>query len=168
MIIDIEDQAWVSLIRFKDTSKKVNNYYPMLGVTLSLHDLVICKEVRDNFLRLIESVKRHRENGIVDHINRNGQDNRRCNLRYVTHQQNMQNRGKKGTRNGKPTTSKFKGVIFDFGEKRKKLWRANWITPDRKLHTKRFLTENEAVEFRDAIIMELYPEHGFINKKEDS
>ena len=44
---------------------------------------------------------------LVDHINHNTLDNRKCNLRLCTHQQNMFNRKKR-----KNTTSKYKGVVW--------------------------------------------------------
>jgi hypothetical protein len=50
----------------------------------------------------------------IDHINRNKLDNRKKNLRYVTHQQNMMNSSKK-----KDNTSGFRGVWWN---KRDKKW----------------------------------------------
>jgi len=56
----------------------------------------------------------------VDHINSNGLDNRKQNLREATHAQNMANRRK--ARNGK---SPFKGVTYDPGNRKTKaVWRA--------------------------------------------
>ena len=46
---------------------------------------------------------------VVDHINGNRLDNRRCNLRFVTHQQNAFNTRKHRVENG---TSRFKGVSY--------------------------------------------------------
>ena len=54
----------------------------------------------------------------VDHINGNGLDNRRCNLRLVTNAQNAMNRNKYE----KNLSSKYKGVSW---EKSRKKWRAD-------------------------------------------
>jgi hypothetical protein len=54
----------------------------------------------------------------VDHVDRNPMNNRRSNLRVVTHAQNQQNRGRGGGRNN---TSGFRGVSFD---KRTQRWAA--------------------------------------------
>jgi hypothetical protein len=59
----------------------------------------------------------------VDHINGNGLDNRRSNLRLATKSQNMQN-----MRLSRINTSGFKGVCWD---KDRGKWRAH-ITLDRK------------------------------------
>lgn len=45
------------------------------------------------------------EGMIIDHINRDGLDNRKCNLRFCTHWQNSLNASKRMN-----TTSRFKGV----------------------------------------------------------
>lgn len=52
----------------------------------------------------------------VDHINGNGLDNRRNNLRFVTQSQNMMNAKKR-----RNTTSKYKGVSWN---KHHKKWKA--------------------------------------------
>lgn len=63
---------------------------------------------------IVTSARMHRlimdaPNGMdVDHINHNILDNRRCNLRVVTHHQNMMN-----IKKNKKHSSKYKGVYFD-------------------------------------------------------
>jgi len=54
----------------------------------------------------------------IDHINHNGLDNRRCNLRICTHQENTFNT------NGFKRKSKYKGVSKRVDHNRKKPWRA--------------------------------------------
>jgi len=56
------------------------------------------------------------EGKVVDHINHDGMNNRKSNLRPATHAQNMQNRKK----SLQPSTSKYKGVYWD---KECKKWR---------------------------------------------
>lgn len=72
----------------------------------------------------------------VDHVNRNKLDNRRGNLRIVTHAQNMQNVGANAT-----STSMHRGVSWD-SESRK--WRAVGFVNGRIYHLGRFTDELEA------------------------
>lgn len=79
----------------------------------------------------------------LDHINRNPSNNFIDNLREVTHQQNHMNRKKDKHINGKPTSSKYKGVSW---HKQTKKWRA-YIMIDYKLkHLGCFISEIEAAE----------------------
>ena len=78
----------------------------------------------------------------IDHINRNRSDNRICNLRDVTRQQNMCNAGDYPT-----NTSGRKGVYWD---KRDSRWRACIFNKGRYLSLGYFGTQAEAVAARVA------------------
>lgn len=78
----------------------------------------------------------------IDHINRNRSDNRICNLRDVTHQQNVQNAG-----NFCNNTSGRKGVYWN---KRDSCWSARFLLGDKYLSLGCFKTFDEAVAARAA------------------
>lgn len=75
---------------------------------------------------------------VVDHINGNGLDNRRCNLRVCSHSENMQNR--KMHRNNQ---SGYKGIYFD-PDLNGRPWRAQIRAYGRKYNLGRFDTAEEA------------------------
>jgi hypothetical protein len=79
----------------------------------------------------------------IDHINLDGLDNRRCNLRHATRSQNASNR--RGWVNGGAITSEFKGVSWD-AERR--LWRATVTVAGRRVRN-RFRSERAAAEWYD-------------------
>lgn len=71
----------------------------------------VCRVVKAGGRRTQEKLHRRILNAApgvqVDHINGDGLDNRRCNLREATHSQNQQNRGK-----NRNNSTGFKGVDF--------------------------------------------------------
>ena len=79
--------------------------------------------------------------GEVDHVNRNGLDNRRENLRPATRNQQMQNAAKRTTGG---TTSRFKGVCWWAGK-----WQANINANGRQFYLGRFDDEEEAARAYD-------------------
>lgn len=89
----------------------------------------------------------------VDHINGDGLDNRRCNLRFCTNSQNFQNAKK---RSG--CTSKYKGVYWD---KNAQKWRTQICPPDNKGNTRHigcFDDEVVAAKAYDRAAIELFGE----------
>jgi len=77
----------------------------------------------------------------VDHIDHNGLNNQKSNLRICTHQENLLNAQKMKGRLGKPTTSKYKGVYWDKDHRK---WRARISTKERKIHVGLFHSEEDA------------------------
>lgn len=83
--------------------------------------------------------------GMVDHINGNGLDNRRCNLRIVTPRQNCQNQHVK-------RASKYPGVRF---HSQNKNWIAEIQTKGIRRHLGVYKTEKEAFKAYRAAVHEL-------------
>lgn len=92
----------------------------------------------------------------VDHINGNRLDNRRKNLRRVTHQQNCWN--VKKTRG----TSKYLGVSW---VKERRKWRAHIRIAPKNLFLGYYTNEEDAAMVRDRWVMEHRGEYGVLNFK---
>lgn len=86
---------------------------------------------------------------VVDHINSNKLDNRRCNLRIVNTKQNSMNKTK-----SKNTTSKYIGVYYN---KLRKKWNANII------YLGSFEKEEEAAKIRDSATNKYFGIYGKLN-----
>lgn len=80
-------------------------------------------------------------NEACDHINRDGLDNRRSNLRIATNQQNHWNQAKCRHRNGLPVSSVYKGVSF---KRHRGRWEAAIVVQGRQVYLGRFLNELDA------------------------
>ena len=95
---------------------------------------------------------------IVDHINHNPLDNRRENLRIVTHRQNCQNR----RRNRNKKSSRFKGVFPSLNR-----WQAKMtiilLGKRHVLYLGCYSTEREAAEIYDRASRDLYGDYSCLN-----
>ena len=82
------------------------------------------------------------EHLVCDHINRNGLDNRKANLRPATISQNLCNRTKRRTK----TRSKYKGLEWD---KTQRKWKARIQLNGRKTYLGSFANEIDAAKAYD-------------------
>jgi len=94
------------------------------------------------------------EGMVVDHINGNGLDNRKFNLRICTQQQNVQNSRSKG---------KFKGAYDSKEKNRKKRWISKIGLNGKTIHIGHFKTEKEAARAYDKKAIELFGEFANLN-----
>ena len=108
------------------------------------------------------NVRMHREilgepkGKIIDHINHNGLDNRRVNLRAATRQQNAWNKRKQ---RGK-CSSKYKGVTW---LKRMGKWQARIVCNGKSIFIGYFDDQVSAARAYDARAVELYGEYATLN-----
>jgi len=96
---------------------------------------------------------------VVDHVNGNGFDNTRANMRNITPQQNSCNRSKQVG-----TISMYKGVDYD---KRSDQWYARIRVHGKLLHLGYFDTEVEAARAYDRGAVELFGEFAGLNFPEE-
>ena len=94
---------------------------------------------------------------VIDHINHNGLDNRRSNLRVVTPQQNSQHSRK---RRGEFTSS-FKGVSF---HKESGTWRAHIRSDGKHVYLGGFSNDRHAAVVYDAAAVLVFGEFAVLNK----
>lgn len=92
---------------------------------------------------------------IIDHIDHDGLNNQRGNLRFVTPEQNSSNRVKKT-----PTTSRFKGVAK---HNQTGLWEAYIRVQRTKKHLGLFVTETDAAAAYNVAAREVFGDHAYLN-----
>lgn len=91
-----------------------------------------------------------------DHIDHNGLNNQRSNLRAATCSQQSYNR-----RNRKNSLSKYKGVCF---HKAQKKWVSRISVPNKRIHLGYFDTELEAAFAYNNAAKKLHGDFAFLNK----
>ena len=147
-LVDDEDYEWLSKYKWR-ANKKSNGYY---ATTLEKNNHKCIK-----MHRLILNPKNTEE---VDHINRDGLDNRRCNIRVVTHAQNMMNCIKHPG-----TSSKYKGVTW---RKDNNLWRVLITINKKTISLGQFKNEIDAARTYDEAAKNLFGEYARVNLYDSS
>ena len=139
----VDDEDFEELNRYKwHAHKNRENFYAVR----------FCKGKRVSMHRVILNAPDDLQ---CDHMNHNGLDNRKCNLRLCTVAQNNHNR-----RPRKNATSKYKGVSFDTYKKK---WEAAIRIKSLRIHIGRFNYEQDAAIAYDFKAAELFGEFAFLN-----
>ncbi len=101
----------------------------------------------------------NREEGkTIDHKNGDRLDNRKCNLRTATWNQNMVNR-----KIGKNNSSGYKGVSFSNEGRRIKRWTAQIHLNNKHIHVGRFMTKEEAARAYNEAAKKHFGEFAYLN-----
>lgn len=98
----------------------------------------------------------------TDHINGNGLDNRRVNLRGAKHYLNIANQGKRTSRTAVIYSSRFKGVTWD---KNRARWIARITVQGKGIHLGRFEEETEAAKAYDNAAIQHFGQFARTNKQ---
>jgi hypothetical protein len=143
--VDSQDYIWLSQFRWHC---KINS-----NATYAVRTITVAGESKRIYMhRLIMNTPPHL---VCDHINHDGLDNRRANLRNCTIKQNNAN-----ARSAKGASSEYKGVTYS---KRKKKWAAHIKKDGRQFNLGCFNDEVEAAKVYDAAAKKLHGEFAHLN-----
>lgn len=158
--VEFKDNIWVSSLGYVIRIKKNGNphIYPLndnghkyLRITIDREGFYVHRLVAECFLTNTDPEKFK----LIDHINCDARDNRACNLRYVDHIINGQNRFKKET-----ASSKYLGVRFD---KKREKYIVNSTINKIHVYLGLYEDEKEAAKAYDKKVLELMGGHGITN-----
>jgi hypothetical protein len=113
---------------------------------------------KSKFISMHREIMNPRKGLLVDHRNNDGLDNRRQNLRFATHSQNMHNRRKK-----RNTTSQYRGVWLTKGKYESQLTHRG-----KRIDLGRFDSEIEAARAYDAAARKYHKEFARLNFPSES
>jgi hypothetical protein len=146
-LIEDEDFDRVNQYKWFLLGGHKNKQYAKTGNGLLLH-------------RFIMNVDMKSKNVQIDHINGNGLDNRKVNLRLATNQQNNAN-----TSIRNDNTSGYKGVYYKKDrEQRKKKWGAQININKKNISLGYFLTKEEAALAYNEAAIKYFGEFAYLNK----
>lgn len=132
-----------------------NIYNDLIKYKWCMSNGYVCGTVNKILVSLHRYIMNYTGEDIVDHINNNTLDNRKCNLRIITPAQNAMN--KKSSRN---STSKYIGVSWC---KNRKKWQSYITINNKSIQLGRFNNEIEAAKIRDIATLKYYCEYGNLN-----
>jgi len=147
-IVDCDD--YFELIKYKWHAYRCGN-------TFYASRSIRTKDGKKHGFNMHRQVLKVPDGMFVDHINRNGLDNRKANLRPATFNQNMRNRGEYKVRN---CTSKYKGVTW---HREGKCWQARIIGNHKYIHLGSFRDELKAAKAYDKAAIKYHGEFAALN-----
>jgi hypothetical protein len=142
-IVDAADYEWLS-------------QYNWLAMT-SDNTVYAFRKANGKVILMHREIMKPRKGQVVDHINHNGADNRRANMRNCLPRHNMYNaRARRGT-------SRCRGVARHHGTK----WTADIGYLCVRIHIGLFADEIEAAHARDRMAIMLHGEYAYLNFPDD-
>jgi hypothetical protein len=141
-LVDDDDYAWLSQW----------NWHYALGYARSN---IMQPDGRRQSVFMHRKILEPPDHLVTDHVNRNGLDNRRSNLRSVTHAENMLNCGARKT-----SSSKYKGVSFRAAAGK---WVAQIQFNKKLIFLGFFDSESDAAKCYDVYAVKLHGEFAYTN-----
>jgi len=144
-IVDDADYEWISAYKWHLVSSKAHY------AETSIWDK---KKKRSKCYKMHRMIAQPPKNRMIDHINGNKLDNRRCNLRFVTNSQNSMNRHVNHSRSG------YRGVHW-MAERNK--WAAQIMRNQKMYYIGLFEDKVEAAKARDIWAIKFHGEYAVLN-----
>jgi len=146
--VDVDDYGWLNKYKWH-TTLSTRTYYAAHGSHQS-------KSGKQKFIWMHRKILKAPDNFTVDHINHNGLDNRKANLRLATRSQSSCNRRKTAT----PTSSRYKGVSWRICDK---CWAAEIAINGTCKFLGRFRDEVDAAKAYDAAARKYHCQFAVVN-----